>query len=243
MNELMKNVTENLLFVLEFLGIAVLMVLAAVLIQTLADKKCGRRRKVFSTRMVAMVGMFAAISTVLYLMDFPLPFLAPPFYKVDFSELPVMVGGFAFGPVAGVLIEFIKVLLKILIKGSDTAFVGDLANFLVGCSLFLPASAIYEFKKTKKGAIAGCVTGALVMTVFGTLFNAWYLLPKFAELYGMPLEVIIGMGTKVNSAVKDIYSFVCLTVAPLNLLKAVTITLITMFIYKPLSPIIKTGHN
>lgn len=243
MNELMKNVTENLLFVLEFLGIITLLVMTAILLQKAADKRHGEKRKIFSTRMIAMVGMLAAISTALYLFDFPLPFLAPPFYKVDFSELPVMIGGFAFGPVAGVLIEFVKVLLKILLKGSDTAFVGDLANFMVGCSLLLPASAIYEFKKTKKGAAAGCITGALVMTVFGTLFNAWYLIPKFAELYGMPLEVIIGMGTKVNSAVKDIYSFVCLTVAPLNLLKATVITLITMFIYKPLSPIIKTGHN
>lgn len=243
MNELWKTVTDNLIFVLEFLGVITLMILLALLIQKLADKKRGVKRKVLSTRMVAMVGMFSAIATFLYLFDFPLPF-APDFYKVDFSELPVMVGSFAFGPVAGVLIEFCKVLLKILFKGSNTAFVGDLANFTVGCSLLLPASAIYEFAKTKKGAVAGCVAGTLAMTVFGSMFNALYLIPKFVVLYGMPsVDMIVEMGSKINPAINNLTTFVLMAVAPLNFLKAGVISLITMFIYKPLSPIIKEGHR
>lgn len=242
MNNLWKTVTENLVFVLEFLGVIVLMILLALLIQKLADKKRGEKRKLLTTRMMAMVGMFSAIATILYLFDFPLPF-APEFYKVDFSELPVMIGSFAFGPVAGVLIEFCKVLLKILFKGSNTAFVGDLANFAVGCSLLLPASAVYEFAKTKKGAIAGCVAGTLVMTIFGSMFNALYLIPKFVVLYGMPsVETIVEMGSKINPAITNLTTFVLMAVAPLNLLKAGVISIITMLIYKPLSPIIKEGH-
>ena len=242
MNGLWKTGTENVIFVMEFLGVIILMFLVALLIQKLADKKRGEKKKIFSTRMMAMVGMFSAIATVLYLFDFPLPF-APGFYKVDFSELPVMVGSFAFGPVAGVLIEFCKVLLKILFKGSSTAFVGDLANFAVGCSLLLPASAIYEFTKTKKGAIAGCIAGTLVMTVFGSMFNALYLIPKFVVLYGMPsVDSIVGMGSKINPAITNLTTFVLFAVAPLNLLKSGVISLITMLIYKPLSPIIKEGH-
>lgn len=242
MNHLWKMVTENLVFVAEFLGLIVLMILVAVLIRKLADRRNGVTQELLSTRMMAMVGMFSAISTVLYLLDFPLPF-APSFYKVDFSELPVMVGTFAFGPVAGVLIEFCKILLKLLFKGSDTAFVGDMANFVIGCSLLLPASAVYEFKKTKKRAVAGCIAGVTVMTVFGSILNAWYLLPKFVQLYGMPsIDTIIEMGSAINPAIRNLSTFVLLAVAPLNLLKAAAVSLITMLIYKPLSPIIKQGH-
>ena len=181
---------------------------------------------------------------MLYLFDFPLPFLAPGFYKVDFSELPVLIGSFAFGPVAGVMIEFCKILLKILIKSSNTAFVGDLANFAVGCSLLLPAGAVYEFFKSKKGAIAGCIAGTLCMTVFGSLFNALYLIPKFVVLYELPsVDSIIGMGSAVNPAITNLTTFVCLAVAPLNLLKGSVISIITMLVYKPLSPILKEGHS
>ena len=243
MNKLLQTVTDNLIFVLEFLGIVIALFVVAILVEKLADRKRKTKRKIINTRMMTVVGMFSALATLLYLLDFPLPFLAPGFYKVDFSEVPVMIGSFAFGPVAGVMIEFCKVLLKILIKGTDTAFVGDLANFTVGCSLLLPASILYEFVKTKKGAIAGCIAGTLCMTIFGTAFNAVFLLPKFSELYGMPLEVIIGMGTKVNANIKDVTSFVCLAVAPLNILKGTVVSLITMLIYKPLSPILKAGRN
>lgn len=244
MNGLWKTVTENFTFVLEFVGVIALMFLAAVAVQKAADKKHGVKRKIFTTRMMTVVGMFSAIATVLYLFDFPLPFLAPGFYKVDFSELPVLIGSFAFGPVAGVMIEFCKVLLKILIKGSNTAFVGDLANFTVGCSLLLPAGAVYEFWKSKKGAVAGCITGTMCMTVFGTLFNAVYLIPKFVVLYGMPsVDSIIGMGNAVNPAITNLTTFVCLAVAPLNLLKAGVISVITMLVYKPLSPILKEGRS
>lgn len=244
MNGLWKTVTENFVFVLEFVGVIALMFLVAIAVQKAADKKRGVKRKIFTTRMMAVVGMFSAIATVLYLFDFPLPFLAPGFYKVDFSELPVLIGSFAFGPVAGVMIEFCKILLKILLKSSNTAFVGDLANFTVGCSLLLPAGAVYEFFKSKKGAIAGCIAGTLCMTVFGSMFNALYLIPKFVVLYGLPsIDSIIGMGSAVNPAITNLTTFVCLAVAPLNLLKGSVISIITMLVYKPLSPILKEGHS
>lgn len=240
MKELWQTVTENVIFVLEFLGVIALMFVAALLIQKAADKKRGVKKPVLTTRVTTVTGMLSAIALVLHIFDFPLPFLAPEFYKVDFSELPVLIGGFAFGPVAGVLIEFCKILLKLLIKGTSTAFVGDLANFAVGCTLLLPASAVYEFTKTKKGALLGCVAGTLTMTVFGTLFNAVYLLPKFVELFHMgSIDDIIRMGQAIHPGISNLTTFVCLTVGPLNLLKGGVISLITMVIYKPLSPVIK----
>jgi riboflavin transporter FmnP len=166
------------------------------------------------------------------MLDFPLLFLAPEFYKLDFSELPVMLCGFYLGPAAAVACEGVKILLKLLMKGTSTAFVGDFANFCVGCSLVLPAVIVYHLHKSRKSAIWGLIAGTVTITVFGSAFNAIYLLPKFAQLYGMPLDVIIGMGTTVNPGISDISTFVLLAVAPLNLIKGAMISILTMLLYK-----------
>ena len=166
------------------------------------------------------------------MLDFPLLFLAPEFYKLDFSELPVMLCGFYLGPSAAVFCEVIKILLKLLLKGTSTAFVGDFANFAVGCSLVLPAVIIYHTKKSKASALWGCVVGAATLTIFGSLFNAVYLLPKFSQLYGIPLDAIIGMGAAINSGITNITSFVMLAVAPLNLIKGIMISVLTVLLYK-----------
>lgn len=244
MNELLTSVTTNLTFVLEFLAVIVALFLVALALELAAQKKRGVKEPVFHTRKVAMIGMFSAIAVILMLFEFPLPF-APGFYELDFSELPILIGTFAFGPAAGVMMEFVKILLKLFIKGTSTAFVGDLANFVVGCSFILPASVVYAFRKNKKSAIIACVAGTLVMTIFGTAFNAVYLLPAFSRLYGMPLETILDMGAAVNPLVSEgnIVSFVAACVAPMNLIKGVSVSVITLLVYKPLSPIIKSGHR
>ncbi len=156
----------------------------------------------------------------------------------------MLIGAFAYGPVVGVAIEAIKILLKLFIKGTSTAFVGDLANFVIGCSFILPASAIYYFKKNKKSAVLSCITGTLILTLFGTAFNAVYLLPAFSKLFGLPLENILAMGQAVNPLMNDdsgIIGFVACCVAPMNLIKGGVVSLVTLLIYKPLSPIIKAG--
>ncbi|MBE5874146.1 MAG: ECF transporter S component [Lachnospiraceae bacterium] len=239
-----QNVTDNLSFVLMFLAIIVALFAVAVLLEKVAQKKRGEKEPIFTTRKIAMTGMFSAIATILMLFEFPLPF-APNFYKLDFSELPILIGAFAFGPAIGVMMEFIKILLNLITDGTTTAFVGEFANFVVGCSFIIPASAIYAFCKNKKGAIASCIAGTLILTVFGTAFNAIYLLPAFSKLYGMPLETILGMGVKVNPLVSEgsIISFVVACVAPLNLIKGTASSVVTLLIYKSISPIIKFGHN
>lgn len=244
MNGLLESVVSNIPMVLEFLAVIVVLFLAAFLLEKAAQKKRGVKEPMLNTRKVAMIGMFSAIAMILMLFEFPLPF-APAFYELDFSELPILIGTFAFGPVAGVLMEFVKILLKLFIKGTSTVFVGDLANFAVGCSFILPASVVYAFRKNKKSAIVACVVGTLVMTVFGTAFNAIYLLPAFAKLYNMPLDTILQMGSDINPLVNEgsIVSFVVACVAPLNLIKGASVSLITLLIYKPLSPIIKTGRR
>lgn len=244
MNGLFESVTQNLAYVLSFAAIIIALFVAAMLLEKAAQKKNGVTEPVFHTRKVAMIGMFSAIAMILHLFDFPLPF-APGFYRLDFSELPILVGTFAFGPAAGVMMEFVKIVLKLLTKGTSTAFVGDLANFVIGCSFILPASVIYTFRKNKKSAIFACITGTVIMTVFGTAFNAIYLLPAFSKLYGIPLDQLLAMGTKVNPLAKEgsIVSFVAACVAPMNLLKGTSVSIVTLLIYKPLSPIIKSGSK
>lgn len=239
-NHLLQTVTDNAVFVAQFIGIVVILVLAAYGMEKAARKRENNAERILSTRKVAVCGMFAAIAVVLMLFEVPVPF-APPFYGLDLSELPVLIGAYAFGPVAGVLIEFCKIVLKVFFKPTSTAFVGELANFVIGCSFLLPASGIYLFRKTRKNAVIGAAAGTFCMTVFGTAFNAVYLLPKFAQLFGMPLDAIIAMGTEINPAIDSIATLVVLAVAPLNLLKGGLVSLITILIYKKISPIIKEG--
>lgn len=239
-NGLWKSIMENAVFALEVLVIALALVVVAYVAEKIIKKKNNDTERVLSTRKIAMIGVFSAIATVLHIFDFPV-FFAPGFYKLDFSEIPALIGGFAFGPVAGVMIEICKILLKLMIKGTSTAFVGDLANFVIGCSFILPASIFYMVKKSKKNAVISCVAGTLCMTVFGSAFNAIYLLPAFSKLYGMPLEVIIGMGTEVNAAITDITTLVLFAVVPMNVLKGTSVSLVTMLVYKKLSPILKSA--
>lgn len=248
MKTFIESVTSDVLFAVEFLGIVTLIFLLAYLAEKWLQKRQGKKEKIFTTRKMTIIGMFSAISAVLMVLEVPLPF-APPFYKIDLSELPALVGGFAFGPVAGVMIEFCKVLLKLMTKGTSTALVGDMANFVVGCSFILPATFLYWLKKSKKSAIFSSIVGTLLMTGVGSWLNAVYLLPTFAKMYGMPLlpdgsgVSIVELGTKVNAYIVDVTSLVLFAVVPLNLLKGTLVTLVTILIYKKLSPILKTSHR
>ena len=228
MAELLTQLKENVSFVLVSSGIA----LALILVAKIAERFLPNNRQVSPTRRITIIAVCSAIAAVLHMLDFPLLFLAPEFYKLDFSELPVMLCGFYLGPTGAVICEALKILLKLLLKGTSTAFVGDFANFVVGCSLVLPASIIYHVKRKRNTAILGLAVGTLVLTIFGSLFNAVYLLPKFSQLFGLPLDKIIGMGSVINGGIKDLTTFVLLAVAPLNLIKGLMISVLTLLIYK-----------
>ena len=223
-----ETLKQNLSFVLISAAIAVAIALAA----KFSERFFKDLHRVNTSRRVCIIGVCGAIAAVLHMLDFPLLFLAPEFYKLDFSELPVMLCGFFLGPSAAVFCEVIKILLKLLLKGTSTAFVGDFANFVVGCSLVLPAVILYHTKKSRTSALWGCVVGTLVLTLFGSFFNAVYLLPKFSQLYGIPLDAIISMGTAINSGIHNITTFVVIAVAPLNLIKGTMISVLTVLLYK-----------
>lgn len=228
MSELLTQAKDNLSFVLVLIGIVV----ALALLAKLTERYLPDIRKVSPARRVSIIGICAAIATVLHILDFPLLFVAPEFYKLDFSELPVLLCGFYLGPSATVACEGVKILLKLMVKSTSTAFVGDFANFVVGCSFVLPATIWYHAHKSRHSAIIGLIIGTVSMAVLGSAFNAVYLLPKFAQLYGMPMEAIIGLGAKVNAGVKDVSTFVMICVAPLNVIKGTTVSFLTMLLYK-----------
>jgi len=194
--------------------------------------------KRMKTRNMVSIAMLAAVAVVLMLFEFPLPFL-PPFYKIDASELPVIIGAFAMGPWAGVLIELIKVLLNLLLDGTTTAFVGEFANFLIGCSYVVPASLVYYNRKSKKNAVLGLVLGTVTCAVVGCLLNAYLLLPAYSKAFKMDIEALIAMGTAANKAIDSMFTFVLFATAPLNILKCGLVSVITMLIYKPVSRILK----
>lgn len=194
-----------------------------------------------NVRKMVMIAMLGAISMILMWFEIPLWF-APPFYKIDLSEVPVMIGAFALGPVSGILIELIKVVLKVITKGTTTAFVGDVANFVIGCALIVPAGLIYDRQKSKKSAVIGMAVGTAVLTAVGCLVNAYVLLPLYSKAFGMPMDALIGMGSAVNPAIRGLGTFVILAVAPFNLLKGLLVSVVTLLLYKHVSPVLKNGR-
>lgn len=230
---------ENVKFILVCLGIFAGLFGLALWFEKLLVKD---RKKLSDTHYITYTAVLSAVAGVLMLVEVPL-FFAPSFYKLDVSELPVLICTFYLGPVAGVVSELLKVCIKLILKGTTTAFVGDFANFAVGCAFVLPASIVYHSRPSRRRAVVGLMVGTLVMTVFGSAFNAIYLLPKFSALFGMPLDVIVGMGTKVNGAIDSVSTLVLFAVAPFNLLKGGVVSLLTMLLYKRISPLLHLGDD
>ena len=186
---------------------------------------------------MALIGILSAVAAVLMLLEFPVSFLAPPFYELDFSEIPIIIGAFAMGPVEGVIMEALKIVLNLLFNGTITAGIGELANFLIGVSYVLPAAIFYRIRKTKKVATVGLIVSTVFVVAISAVLNAFVLLPFYAN--GGSLQAFIDMGNKVNGHVNDLLSFTLLCVVPFNLLKFVTDTVVTLLVYKKVSRILK----
>ena len=200
-----------------------------------------KRKSKSGTKKLVNIGMLSAIAIILMQFEIPLPF-APVFYKMDFSEVPVLVAGFAIGPLAGAAVELVKVILNVAISGTTTAGVGDVANFLIGCGFCVPAGIIYHKMKSKKGALIGMCTGTVIMTILGGVLNAFVLLPVYAKAFEMPIDALIKMGTEVNPAITDLSTFVLFAVTPFNLLKGILVALVVTLIYKKISPVFKISR-
>lgn len=194
----------------------------------------------YRLRMLTTTAMLGAFAGVLMLIEFPIAFIAPSFYKLDLSEIPVMIGTFAFGPIQGVVIELIKILIHLILKGTSTGFVGELANFVVGCAMIIPAGLIYRFNKTKKAAIIGMAVSTVFMSVVGVFLNAYVMIPLYSQF--MPIETIIEAGKAIFPVVSNVFTFCVFCVLPFNLIKGILVSAVTAVIYKPLARIIHKGR-
>lgn len=197
--------------------------------------------KIFNTRNLTIMGMMGALATVLMIFEFPIPFIAPGFYKMDLSEIPVLIGTFLMGPVAGIIIELVKILLNLLINGTDTGFVGEFANFCIGCALVVPAGIIYKHHKTKKMANISMAVGIIVMTIASVFLNVYIMLPFYSKAI-VPMDTIIAAGAAIHPAISNVWTFCLIAVAPFNLVKGVLVSLVTAVTYKKVSVLFRGVH-
>ncbi|MBQ6385662.1 MAG: ECF transporter S component [Lachnospiraceae bacterium] len=187
--------------------------------------------QVSATRKMVFIGVLGAVSFVLMMINFSLPF-APAFLKFDIAELPALFAGFFMGPAAGFVVIIVKILLKLVIQGTDTAFVGEFSN-LAGSAVFvLIAAFIYKKNRTKKGAVIGMLASSIAVSVLFIFINAYVMFPLYSELYGMPMEAIIGMGSAINPAIRDMTTMMLFSVFPFNLFKHIVTSLLTFLVYK-----------
>lgn len=192
-------------------------------------------KQIKSTNSMVKISILSVIAYVIMLVEIPV-FFFPGFLQIDFSDLPALIGGLALGPAAGVMVEIIKNLLHFITK-NQTGGVGELANFIVGSALILPASIMYMKNKTKKSAMTGMVIGIVAMGIFGALANYFILLPFYAKM--MPIEEIIAWSAAANGAIVDMKTLILYAVVPFNILKGIMVTILTGILYKRISPILK----
>ena len=188
-----------------------------------------------STRIIVGAGMLAAVAVVLQYLEFPIPMLIPPFIKLDFSDLPALIGAFAYGPLVGALIELIKNLIHCL--ASQSATVGELSNFILGAVFTVTAGLIYKHKKSKKSALIGGLAGALVMGLISVPSN-YFVVYHFYYNF-MPEEVVLSMYQEILPGIKSIMQSLLVFNLPFTIVKGLISVVISMLIYKPLSRILK----
>jgi riboflavin transporter FmnP len=193
-------------------------------------------REEVNVKTLTKISVLGVIAFIVMYFEFPLPMFVS-FLKLDFSDVPTMLGAFALGPWAGIGIQLVKNLLHGILK-SQTAMVGEIANFLTGSLLVFPAAYIYQKKKTLKTAILGMAVGTVTMAVVMSAANYFILVPLYAKIFGIPLDAIIGMGTAVNPRIVDLKTLVVLSVLPFNVLKGIIVSVLTFLLYKKLSPIL-----
>lgn len=202
--------------------------------QTKNNQKNIKPKRRITPKFIASVGVLAGISVLLMqILEFPIPFM-PPFLKFDFSNLPALIGGFAYGPLAGVAIVFIKALLHLL--RTSTGGVGELADFFASGAFVLTASLIYRRKKTRKCAVLSLTVSSVVIAIVGGAANYFILIPFYTNV--MPMEQIITLCGNVNPLISDTLGYVLFGAIPFNFIKGIILSIVTFFVYKRVSRVL-----
>ncbi|NLG37248.1 MAG: ECF transporter S component [Clostridiales bacterium] len=203
----------------------------------------GKERGWFTTRAMTVIAILAALSSVLfYFPEFPVPFM-PGWMKLDLSNLPAMIGTFALGPWAGLIIVTVKDLVGL--THSTSGGIGELADFVMSAAFVIPAGLLYWHGKNRRGALMGMAAGTAVMIAAGSLTNYYVLIPAFAALMGVSVdEILVAAAAAVPIAESlTLGTYMLWVVVPFNLFKGALISLVTLLIYKPLSPVLHGSHG
>lgn len=195
-------------------------------------------KETWTTKNMVKISVLGVIAFVLMFFELPLPFLAPPFIKLDISDLPALIGSFALGPMAGVIIQLLKNVLNVLVEGSTTGGVGELANFVVGSLFAYTAGLFYYKEKNFNRALIGLVVGTITMTIGISLANYFVMFPLYAKLMGQPVQAFVDMGAVINKNIVDLRTMMLWAIVPFNLLKGIILTALTLLVYKRVSPIL-----
>lgn len=187
------------------------------------------------------ISLLSVIATVLMFFEFALP-IFPSFMKIDISDLPALIGTFAFGPLSGIIIEFLKNLLH-GIFASQTAFVGELANFIVGSVFVVTVGVIYKLRKSKTTAVLSLIAGTIMMTAAACVSNYFILLPLYEKAFNFPISQMVEIASKLNGNVTGVKTLLFWSIAPFNLLKGVILTGLTLLLYKSVAPMLKREHR
>ncbi len=190
------------------------------------------------TRYIATIAIFSAISFGLMYLEFSIPSIMPTFVKLDFSELPALIGSFALGPISGVIICLIKNLIHVCV--TSTLGVGELCNFLLGAIFVFSAGLIYKYKKTRKWALISMIIGSLIMAILSFPINLFITYPFYYTV--MKKEVILAMYQAIIPSITSIELSLLVFNVPFNFVKCLLVSIITFIVYKPLSYLIKQYH-
>ncbi|MEW9094423.1 MAG: ECF transporter S component [Clostridiaceae bacterium] len=182
------------------------------------------------------ITLLSVIAFLVMYIELPIPFF-PEFLKIDVSDIPALIGAFAFGPLEGIIIELIKNILH-GVFATKTAFIGEVANFLVGAVIVGTAGVIYRGNKTKKSAILALAIGSIAMSIAAAMVNYYVLLPLYEKVLNVPIQASVELASKVNPMVTDLWTFILWTIVPFNLIKGVFVSIITLGMYKSVSPML-----
>ena len=202
-------------------------------IQTTASPKKSNVAK------LTIISMLSAVGVVLQYLEISVP-LVPVFLKLDFSDIPGLIGAFLLGPVGGVVICLVRNLVHLLV--SQSAFIGELSNFILGASFAVTAGLIYKTHKTKKGALAACLIGAVVMAAVSVPSNYFLIYPVYAQLFG-GMQTILGLYQAILPAADTLLKALLIFNVPFTLVKGLLCVVVTMLIYKPLSRLFVQMNN
>lgn len=192
-----------------------------------------------NVRYMTVTAMLSAVAFALMFFEFSIPFLVPSFIQMDLSELPALIGAFAMGPWYGVIICLIKNLIHLLI--TTTGGVGELSNFILGAAFVLPAGLIYQRKKTKKNAVIGSVLGAAFMALLSVVSNYFIVYPVYTAF--LPMDTILAMYQEILPSADTLLKCLVIFNMPFTFVKGMLSVVITLLIYKHISPIIKGVSN